>query len=133
MDPEPELRDALRRDCSAGRTERRLHHRRAAVAPDRRGRDLHPVGRRRVFLPAEPSRPEIPGKPMSITTTATATQDPLRPPATGLKAWLAAWLAKRIPFAFRLARALAPIVRFRNIVLVTRYDDVREVFLNDQA
>jgi len=70
---------------------------------------------------------------MSMTTTAAAPQDPLRPPATGPKAWLSAWLAKRIPFGFRLARALAPIVRFRNIVLVTRYDDVREVFLNDQA
>ena len=70
---------------------------------------------------------------MSITHVRDCDQDPLRPPATGLKAWLAAWLAMRIPFAFRLARALAPIVRFRNIVLVTRYDDVREVFLNDQA
>jgi cytochrome P450 len=70
---------------------------------------------------------------MSITTTAPVPQDPLRPAATGLKAWLMAWLPKLIPLAFRLLRAVCPIVRFRNTVLVTRYDDVREVFLNDQA
>ena len=68
---------------------------------------------------------------MSITTTAT--QDPLRPPATGLKAWLMAWLPKLIPFGFRVLRAVWPIARFRNYVLVTRYDDVREVFLNDKS
>ena len=44
---------------------------------------------------------------MSMTTTAAAPQDPLRPPATGLKAWLSAWLAKRIPFGFRVLRAMA--------------------------
>jgi cytochrome P450 len=74
---------------------------------------------------------------MSITTTAatttTAIQDPLRPPATGLKAWLMAWLPKLIPITFRVLRAIWPIARFRNYVLVTRYDDVREVFLNDKS
>jgi len=68
---------------------------------------------------------------MNMTTTAP--QDPLRPPATGLKAWLMAWLPKLIPFGFRVLRAVRPIVRFGNNFLVTRYDDVREVFLNDQA
>ena len=68
---------------------------------------------------------------MSITTIAT--QDPLRPPATGLKAWLMTWLPKLIPFGFRVLRAVWPIARFRNYVLVTRYDDVREVFLNDKS
>jgi len=67
---------------------------------------------------------------MNMTTTAP--QDPLRPPATGLKAWLMAWLPKLIPFGFRVLRAVRPIVRFGNNFLVTRYDDVREVFLNDQ-
>ena len=33
----------VRRDRSAGRSQGPLHHPRAAVAPDRRGRDLHPV------------------------------------------------------------------------------------------
>jgi cytochrome P450 len=66
---------------------------------------------------------------MSMTTT----QDPLRPPATGFKAWLMTWVAARIPFGFRVLRAIRPILRFRNTVVVTRYDDVREVFLNDQA
>jgi cytochrome P450 len=70
---------------------------------------------------------------MSMTTTAAPTQDPLRPPVTGFKAWLAAWLAWRIPFGFRLLRTLWPIARFRNCFLVTRYDDVREVFLNDKS
>ena len=57
------------------------------------------------FLPSIPAL-EIPGKPMSITTTATATQDPLRPPATGLKAWLAAWLAQA--HSLRLSPARGP-------------------------
>ena len=70
---------------------------------------------------------------MNMTTIAPAPQDPLRPPATGLKAWLMAWLPKLIPFGFRVLRAVHPIVRLGNNVLVTRYDDVREVFLNDQA
>ena len=43
------------------------------------------------------------------------------------------WVAGRIPFGFRVLRAIRPILRFRNTVVVTRYDDVREVFLNDQA
>jgi cytochrome P450 len=68
---------------------------------------------------------------MSMTTTTA--QDPLRPPATGFKAWLMAWLVRRIPFGFRVLRALWPIVKVGNHVLVTRYDDVREVFLNDPS
>src|SRR5260370_27741604 len=68
---------------------------------------------------------------MSISTART--QDPLRPPATGFKAWLMTWVAARIPFGFRVLRAIRPILRFRNTVVVTRYDDVREVFLNDHA
>jgi cytochrome P450 len=70
---------------------------------------------------------------MTMTTTAPAPQDPLRPPATGLKAWLMGWLPKLFPVIFRLLRAVHPIVRWGNTVVVTRYDDVREVFLNDQA
>ncbi len=51
---------------------------------------------------------------MSMSTTTT--QDPLRPPATGFKAWLMTWVATRIPFGFRVLRAIRPILRFRNTV-----------------
>src|SRR5260370_9260955 len=43
------------------------------------------------------------------------------------------WVAARIPFGFRVLLAIRPILRFRKTVVVTRSDDVREVFLNDHA
>ena len=45
--------------------EGRVHHPRTAIAPDRRRRDLHPDGRRRILLPAEPSGAEISGAAMN--------------------------------------------------------------------
>ncbi|CAN5740287.1 cytochrome P450 [soil metagenome] len=70
---------------------------------------------------------------MSMTLPAAAPRDPLRPPATGWKAWLSTVVAKSIPYVFGVLRVVWPIARFRNYILVTRYDDVREVFLNDPA
>jgi cytochrome P450 len=38
-----------------------------------------------------------------------------------------------VPLGFRVLRTIRPILRFGNTIVVTRYDDVREVFLNDAA
>ena len=65
--------------------------------------------------------------------SATAGRDVLRPPANGFKAWLTACLMAYVPLGFRVLRTIRPILRFGNTIVVTRYDDVREVFLNDAA
>jgi cytochrome P450 len=57
----------------------------------------------------------------------------LRPAAGGLKAAIMGWVMEHLPFGFRILRALRPILHLGNIFVVTRYDDVREVFLNDRA
>jgi cytochrome P450 len=44
-----------------------------------------------------------------------------------------AWVMEHLPLGFRILRAVRPIARFGNTFLVTRYDDVRDVFLNDAA
>jgi len=44
-----------------------------------------------------------------------------------------AWGMEQLPLAFRVARAVWPIPHFGNTVIATRYDDVREVLLNDDA
>ena len=64
---------------------------------------------------------------------SSASPDVLRPADRGLKAAITAWVLARLPFVFRILRAVRPIARLGNKVLVTRYDDVREVFLNDAA
>ena len=61
--------------------------------------------------------------------SATARRDVLRPPANGFKAWLTACLMAYVPLGFRILRTIRPILRFGNTIVVTRYDDVREVFL----
>lgn len=65
--------------------------------------------------------------------TAVDSSEVLRPERGRLRTRLMAWAMERVPFAFRLLRSLRPILRLGNSVVVTRYDDVREVFLNDQA
>ena len=57
----------------------------------------------------------------------------LRPASGGLKARLAGWAMSHVGLAFRILRALWPIPRFGRTAVVTRYDDVREVFLADAA
>jgi cytochrome P450 len=59
--------------------------------------------------------------------------DVLRPAATGLKAAIMAWAVAQLPLVFRILRTVRPIARFGTSFLVTRYDDVREAFLNDAA
>ena len=71
--------------------------------------------------------------PLSGIAMSTTHPDVLRPAAYGLKAAITGWVLERLPFVFRILRAIRPIARFGNKVVVTRYDDVREVFLNDAA
>ena len=59
--------------------------------------------------------------------------DVLRPADRGLKARITTLFLALLPFVFRVLRAVRPIARLGNKVIVTRYDDVREVFLNDPA
>jgi cytochrome P450 len=65
--------------------------------------------------------------------STTPTQEVLRPGPGGFKAWMMARVMQLVPLAFRLLRAVKPIARFGKTVVVTRYDDVREVFLNDPS
>jgi cytochrome P450 len=57
----------------------------------------------------------------------------LRPAPGGLKGALTAWGMEQLPLVFRVARAIWPIPHFGNTVIATRYDHVREVFLNNDA
>jgi hypothetical protein len=41
------------------------------------------------------------------------------------------WLLAQLSLVLRILRAVWPIPHFGNMVAVTRYDDVREVLLND--
>jgi len=63
----------------------------------------------------------------------TASPNVLRPTATGLKAAIVAWIVEQLPLVFRILRTVRPILRIGNNFVVTRYDDVRETFLNDAA
>src|SRR3954454_6139912 len=129
LDPGPKFRDAVRRKRSSYRSQGSVHDSRTAFAKDCRGRDLRPVGGGRILFPAEHPGARLSGAIMS----ATATRDVLRPQADGLKARVTASLMGYVPLGFRVLRAIHPILRFGNTVVVTRYDDVREVFLNDAA
>jgi cytochrome P450 len=57
----------------------------------------------------------------------------LRPEPSRLKRLLSSCIMGLLPFGFRVLRKWWPIPRFGNTAVVTRYDDVREVFLNDTA
>ena len=65
--------------------------------------------------------------------SALASRDVLRPGPGGLKQAVMAWVMERVPLVFRMARAAWPIPHFGSTVVATRYDDVREVFLTDDA
>lgn len=60
-------------------------------------------------------------------------RDVLRPAASRTKRALMAFVMAQLPTVFRLLRAVWPIPRIGNVVAATRYDDVREVLLNDAA
>jgi cytochrome P450 len=57
--------------------------------------------------------------------------DPLRPAEGGVKAQVLGWALGQVPLAFRILRTAWPIPHRGRMALVTRYDDVREVFLRD--
>ena len=57
----------------------------------------------------------------------------LRPLPDGVGTRLRAWAFGHVDLAFGLLRAVKPILKVGGTVLVTRYDDVREVFLTDDA
>lgn len=59
--------------------------------------------------------------------------DVLRPGPTGLRKWVTARVMAAVPWGFGLLRRFWPIPRLGSIYVVTLYDDVREVFLTDQA
>ena len=57
--------------------------------------------------------------------------DILRPDRSGIKARVFAWGMAHIGWAFAFARRFAPVLVLSKFAAVTRYDDVREVFLSD--
>jgi hypothetical protein len=65
--------------------------------------------------------------------SALTATDVLRPGPGGVKAWLTREAIALIPFGMGLLRRFKPILGLGNNFIVTRYDDVREVFSNDTA
>jgi cytochrome P450 len=59
--------------------------------------------------------------------------DILRPAATGWKADLGAFAMAHAETGLSILRKVWPIAHFGNTYIVTRYDNVREIFLNDAA
>ena len=57
----------------------------------------------------------------------------LRPGKTGLARLLERMIFGAIPYAFAFLRRWKPVLRFKGMVLTSRYDDVREVFATDAA
>lgn len=57
-------------------------------------------------------------------------KDPLRP-MKGLGGWLTTQAFALAPTIFAILRRIKPILRLGSTVIVSRYDDVREVFNND--
>jgi cytochrome P450 len=62
---------------------------------------------------------------------APAPESVFRP--ANFKSRMMGWFIARMPFLFRLARRIWPIPKLGSRIAVTRYDDVRDVFLNDRA
>lgn len=58
-------------------------------------------------------------------------QEILPPQPATLHNWFAERALQALPWLLRLARPLRPIFRLSGMVWVTRYDDVRQVFLDD--
>ena len=58
---------------------------------------------------------------------------PVLRPVGGIKGWLLRQGLSLAPFAFAVLRRVRPILRLGQTYVVTRHDDVREVFGNDAA
>jgi cytochrome P450 len=73
----------------------------------------------------------------TVAESAAGRPDVLRPPPADFKgrvsAAITSWAMARAGFAFGLLRDYWPIPHVGDTYAVTRYDDVREVFLNDDA
>jgi cytochrome P450 len=65
--------------------------------------------------------------------TLATPEDALRPQPGGLKPVVAGWMFGLLPFVFRILRRVWPIPHLGSTLIATRYDDVREVFLNDKS
>jgi cytochrome P450 len=65
--------------------------------------------------------------------SALTATDVLRPGPGGVKAFLTRQVMALIPFGMGLLRRFKPMLALGNNYVVTRYDDVREVFGNDTA
>lgn len=63
--------------------------------------------------------------------SALESKDALRPGPTGLKKWVAARLTEVMPLGLRLFQLLGVTPRFGGMWIITRHDDVREVFASD--
>ena len=57
--------------------------------------------------------------------------DVLRPGPKGFKRWTQQLFFAGMPYVFTFLRRWKPVARVGSMVLTSRYDDVREVFLND--
>lgn len=66
-----------------------------------------------------------------MTASGRGSTDVLRPDRGGIAGRLGAWAFAHAGAGFRVLRAVWPIARFGRTYIVTRYDDVREVFLAD--
>jgi cytochrome P450 len=69
----------------------------------------------------------------AMTGAGAGSQEVLRPRAGGFASRLVQWAMQFLPTVFRLLRAFWPIIRAGSTVVVTRHDDVREVFLTDRS
>lgn len=63
--------------------------------------------------------------------TPLASRDVLERTSGGLKARIQTWAAEPLPLVLGVLRTVWPIPHLCKTAMVTRYDDVREVFLND--
>ncbi len=59
--------------------------------------------------------------------------EPVIRPVSGIKAKLFQWGLAHSDVLFAVLRNIAPILAVKNTAVVTRYDDVKEVFLADEA
>lgn len=60
-----------------------------------------------------------------------ASRDVLRPGPKGIKRWVGQVAFSALPHVFAFLRRWKPLARVGGMVLTSRHDDVREVFLND--
>jgi cytochrome P450 len=65
--------------------------------------------------------------------SALTSNDVVRPGPGGLKGWLMPRLMALLPLGFGFLRRFRPIARLGGAFVVTRHDDVREVFGTDEA